>query len=225
MRLTPLLLLTCCVLCAELRAEVPDGFIDIERAVPGVVVEARYFSANNFMGEVIDGYHAPRIYLTSEAAQALARVQARLKDFGVRLKVFDAYRPQRAVDHFVRWTKDAEDTRMKMRYYPQVNKRDLIPEGYIAARSGHSRGSTLDLTLVSGAGVNAPELDMGTPFDFFGPEAHGVSDAVTPQQRANRLLLRTVMEAEGFRPLTEEWWHFTLIDEPYPETYFDFVVE
>ncbi|MEL7046185.1 MAG: M15 family metallopeptidase, partial [Pseudomonadota bacterium] len=149
MRLTPLLLLTCCVLCTELRAEAPDGFVDIEHAVPGVVVEARYFSANNFMGEVIDGYHAPRIYLTSEAARALARVQARLKDFGMRLKVFDAYRPQRAVDHFVRWTKDAEDTRMKMRYYPQVDKRDLIPEGYIAARSGHSRGSTLDLTLVS----------------------------------------------------------------------------
>ncbi|MEM6773240.1 MAG: M15 family metallopeptidase [Pseudomonadota bacterium] len=225
MRLTLLLLLTCCVLCAELRAEVPDGFVDIERAVPGVVVEPRYFSANNFMGEAIDGYHAPRIYLTSEAAQALARVQERLKDFGMRPKVFDAYRPQRAVDHFVRWTKDAGDTRMKAGYYPHVDKRDLIPEGYIAARSGHSRGSTLDLTLVSGAGANAPELDMGTPFDFFGPESHGVSEAVTPQQRANRLLLRTVMEAEGFRPLTEEWWHFTLIDEPYPETYFDFVVE
>ncbi len=225
MRLTPKLLLTLCLLCADLQAEVPDGFVDIESAIPGVIVEARYFSANNFIGEPIDGYRAPRAYLTVDAAEALARVQAQLSPFGLRLKVFDAYRPQRAVDHFVRWTEDAGDTRMKARYYPRVEKRNLIGDGYIAARSGHSRGSTLDLTIVSGSGDSATELDMGTPFDFFGLESHGLSDSATPQQRANRMLLRTVMETQGFRSLPEEWWHFTLNEEPYPETYFDFAVE
>ncbi|MEM8489283.1 MAG: M15 family metallopeptidase [Pseudomonadota bacterium] len=225
MRLTRLLLLTFCFLGNNAGAQVPGGFVDIERAVPGVTVEARYFTTENFIGERIDGYHAPRIFLTKEAADALAQVQARLSAFGMGLKVFDAYRPQRAVNHFMRWAEDPEDTLKKSSYYPRVEKRNLIPEGYIASRSGHSRGSTVDLTIVSGDGSDAVELDMGTPFDFFGPESHGVSASATPQQRANRLLLRSLMEEQGFRPLNEEWWHFTLNDEPYPDTYFDFLVE
>ncbi|MEE4280043.1 MAG: M15 family metallopeptidase [Halieaceae bacterium] len=206
-------------------AEVPAGFVALREVAPEVVVELRYLGANNFVGEPVDGYLAERCFLTTEAADALARVQARLVAFSLGLKVFDAYRPQRAVDHFVRWASDLEDTRRKADYYPRVAKDRLFAEGYIAARSGHSRGSTVDLTIVSIDGERRQELDMGTPFDFFGPESHALSKSVTAQQRANRMLLRRVMVEQGFRPLAEEWWHFTLSNEPYPDTYFDFPVE
>ena len=205
------------VLFAEDR---PAGFVDLAEAVPGIVVDLRYLGENNFVGTPIEGYEAGNCYISKEAALALASVQEELAAFGLGLKVFDAYRPQRAVDHFIRWAEDLDDTKMKPAFYPRVSKQHLFRDGYIAARSGHSRGSTVDLTIVSEDG----ELDMGTPFDFFGSESHGASLAVTPQQRANRALLRSVMTKHGFRPLAEEWWHFTLDDEPYPGTYFDFPV-
>ena len=212
-------------LVIEALAQVHPGFVDLGETVPGIVIELRYASNENFVGERIDGYESIRCAITAEAAEALQRVQAELAPFGLGLKVFDAYRPQRAVDHFVRWAKNLDDTKMKPAYYPRVAKQHLFRDGYIAAKSGHSRGSTVDLTIVSLDGDEARELDMGTPFDFFGPESHGASRAVTPQQRANRALLQSLMTKHGFRPLAEEWWHFTLVNEPFPGTYFDFVAE
>jgi len=200
----------------------PPDFVDLHTLIPSLQIEARYAGSENFVGRPVDGYEAPRCYLTRPAAEALRQVQEALRPFGLGLKVFDAYRPQRAVDHFVRWAKDLNDTKMKASYYPRVSKSVLFKEGYIAARSGHSRGSTVDLTIIDLADGNA--LDMGTGFDFFGPESWPENTAMTVQQRANRMLLRSVMTRYGFRPLQEEWWHFTLENEPYPDRYFDFPV-
>lgn len=200
----------------------PEDFVAVSPS-DSVITEVRYFTADNFVGEPIRGYQAPVVWMTRASYEALMAVAGELKLFGIGLKLFDAYRPQQAVDHFVEWAEDLSDTRMKARYYPRVDKSRLFADGYIAARSGHSRGSTVDLTLVyldSGE-----ELDMGTPWDFFDLASWGESDAVTDQQRANRALLRTVMTQQGFVPLQEEWWHFTLQDEPYPETYFNFPVQ
>jgi D-alanyl-D-alanine dipeptidase len=213
------------LMCHSLWADPPAGFVELRGSVPGVEVELRYLSRDNFVGQRIDGYESEQCYVTAEAARGLAAVQAELAAFGLGLKVFDAYRPQRAVDHFVRWAQDLGDTKMKAAYYPGVEKKHLFRDGYIAAKSGHSRGSTVDLTIVTlGPGV-PEELDMGTGWDFFGPESWPASLAVTPQQRANRMLLQSLMVKHGFRPLAEEWWHFTLEDEPFPERYFDFPVE
>ena len=225
MRLLTRALLFTLLLCNTALADPAAGFVEVREAIPGVMVDLRYLTADNFVGEPIDGYAADRCYITAEAARALGRVQHELAHFGLGLKLFDAYRPQRAVDHFVRWAEDLDDTRMKTRYYPDVAKENLFRDGYIAARSGHSRGSTVDLTIVSPDGGGAKELDMGTPWDYFGPRSWPASLEVTPQQRANRMLLQALMVKHGFRPLAEEWWHFTLEDEPFPETYFDFVVE
>ena len=156
---------------------VPDGFVEIREVIPGVEIDVRYFSKDNFVGERVDGYQDAKIYTTREAARALAQVQAELAAFGLGLKIFDAYRPQRAVDHFVRWAEDTGDTKMKARYYPDVEKRHLFRDGYIAAKSGHSRGSTVDLTLVSFGSGQPAELDMGTRWDFFGPKSWPASTA------------------------------------------------
>lgn len=206
---------------ALLAAEVP-ALVDAAKTEPSMVVDIRYFGTDNFVGKRIDGYEAPRCLLTPAAADALRGVQQHLAPFGLGLKVFDCYRPQRAVDHFVRWANDLNDTRQKARFYPDVPKNELFARGYIAARSGHSRGSTVDLTLVDLA--SGRELDMGTPFDYFSPRSWPQDARSTPAQRAHRMLLRTVMRAEGFKPLREEWWHFTLENEPYPVTYFDLPV-
>jgi D-alanyl-D-alanine dipeptidase len=212
--------------CASEAAPWPAGFVDAAQAVPGLVVEARYAGADNFIGRPIAGYGAARCVLTVQAASALAAVQQELQAFGLGLKVFDCYRPQRAVDDFVRWAQDLQDQQRKAEHYPRVDKRDLFKEGYIAQRSGHSRGSTVDLTLVArGNGAESgPELDMGGRFDLFDISSAGASPQPTPTQRANRLLLRTLMKAHGFRPYAAEWWHFTLVGEPHPETWFDFEV-
>jgi D-alanyl-D-alanine dipeptidase len=146
----------------------------------------------------------------------LQNVQSELQKEGFTLKVFDCYRPQRAVDHFVRWAKDLNDTKMKSTYYPNVDKKDLFKDGYIAAKSGHSRGSTLDLTIEG--------FDMGTPFDFFDPRSHTMTETVTQQQHKNRMTLKRVMERNGFKNYAEEWWHYTLKEEPFKETYFDFAI-
>jgi D-alanyl-D-alanine dipeptidase len=161
--------------------------------------------------------------LTAAAAVALGQVQDELRPFGLGLKIFDAYRPQRAVDDFVAWSGDQSRQEMKSRYYPDIRKEDLLRDGYIAARSGHTRGSTVDVTLVSLHGAR-DQLDMGTPWDFFSPMSWPTSAVVAPGQRAHRLLLQTLMTKHGFVPLQEEWWHFTLKAEPFPDTYFDFPV-
>jgi D-alanyl-D-alanine dipeptidase len=200
----------------------PEGFAELSEVAPGIRVELRYHGSDNFVGSPIDGYEKPRCLMTRPCAEALRKANAGLKPFGLGLKVFDAYRPQRAVDHFVRWANDTKDVRMKARYYPDVPKTELIAKGYIAPKSGHSRGSTVDVTIVSLEG--GEELDMGTAWDHFGAESWPDSTEVKSQQRANRLLLRTLMAKHGFLPLKEEWWHFTLRDEPFPDTYFDFPI-
>lgn len=199
----------------------PDGFVYIEDQIPGIVIDLRYAGHDNFMGVPVDGYVSSRAVLSEPAALALSKVQQDLIPFGLGLKVFDAYRPQTAVDHFVRWAQDASDTRNKSQYYPQVDKKDLFKLDYIAERSGHSRASTVDLTLISLD--DGKELDMGSGFDFFGVESWPDHRGIAAQQRANRLLLQQVMVKNGFLPYPKEWWHFTLAHEPFPETYFNFL--
>jgi D-alanyl-D-alanine dipeptidase len=201
---------------AEPRA---DGFVDAATVVPGLRVEMRYFGAHNFVGRRIDGYEAPTCLLTREAAAALAAAQAELAASGLGLKVYDCYRPQRAVAHFARWARDLGDQSTKAEFYPNVDKTRLFELGYIAERSGHSRGSTVDLTIVDLA--TGAELDMGTPFDLFDTRSWPTDQTVSAEAQANRLRLQRLMMAHGFRPLREEWWHFTLNGEPYPETFFD----
>ena len=217
----------CCVATlAASAASPPEGFVDVQQLIPDIQLDLRYYGRHNFVGERIDGYQAPRALLTRQAVAALQNVQQELAPFGLGLKIFDAYRPQQAVNHFARWAEDPNDTRMKAEFYPDVDKRVLFQEGYIAHKSGHSRGSTVDLTLAPlHPGDPGAELDMGTGFDLFSPQSWPDNPEMTPPQRAHRLLLRTVMEKYGFKPYDKEWWHFTLRDEPFPETYFDFSVQ
>ncbi len=202
------------------RPVLPDGFVYLDEVIPGIVVDLEFYGSDNFVGEPIDGYGHPYAVLSKPAARALAKVQTVLLGMGLGLKVFDAYRPQRAVDHFVRWAEEPDDPEVKAKYYPNVAKEDLF-KGYIARKSGHSRGSTIDLTIVYWETASVVrELDMGTA--FFDEASWPSSRAVTAQQRANRALLRSVMILHGFRPYFREWWHFTLKNEPFPDTYFDF---
>jgi D-alanyl-D-alanine dipeptidase len=200
----------------------PESFVDAASVAPGLLVEARYAGAHNFVGRPIEGYDKPICYLTKPAAAALAQVVADLEPRGLTIKVFDCYRPERAVAHFVRWARNLGDVKMKSEFYPQVDKSTLFRDGYIAARSGHSRGSTADLTLARRTG--GKELDMGTPFDFFSPRSWPSDNSISAEAQANRALLVQAMQRRGFRPYDKEWWHFTLRHEPYPETYFDFLV-
>ena len=202
----------------------PAGFVYLKATIPSIQTDIRYAGSHNFVGKPVDGYLKPRAILTKKAADALAQIQAELKPFGLGLKVFDAYRPQRAVNNFIRWAKDLDDTKTKAEFYPDVAKKDLFKEDYIADRSSHTRGSTVDVTLVSLTGKKQ-ELDMGTPFDFFSPESWPTYPRLTPNQRANRMLLHITMIKHGFTPYPQEWWHFTLANEPFPETYFDFPVK
>lgn len=200
----------------------PD-FVLLTDIVPDVILEVRYFSTYNFVGARIDGYEEPCILITRQAALALKAVSDEARALGYRLKIYDAYRPQRAVDHFVRWAEDADDLSMKHVFYPEVDKHCLFDEGYICRKSGHSRGSTVDLTLVDEK--TGKELDMGGAFDYFGRLSHpDYAEGLTQNQIANRMLLRKLMLGNGFCPLDTEWWHFTLENEPYPDTYFDFPV-
>ena len=199
-----------------------SDFVLISDAVPDAILEIRYFSTYNFVGDRVDGYEQPVALLTREAAGALRKASDALKAKGYRLKIYDAYRPQKAVDHFVRWARDVADTRMKPYFYPELGKDQLFPQGYIAGYSGHTRGSTVDLTLFDMK--TEKEADMGGTFDYFGKRSHPDFKGVTKKQFQNRMLLREAMLAAGFKPLAEEWWHFTLKDEPYPDTYFTFPV-
>jgi len=202
--------------------ERPHSFVEAGTAVPGLVVDMRYAGSRNFVGRPIAGYEAPICLLTREAAAALAAVQRDLAASGLGLKVYDCYRPARAVADFAAWARDLEDQATKPEYYPNVEKDQLFALGYIAERSGHSRGSTVDVTLVDLA--TGAELDMGTPYDLFDPRSWPSDTSVSAEAQANRRALQAAMAARGFRPLREEWWHFTLEGEPYPETYFDFPV-
>lgn len=185
--------------------------------------ELRYLSNNNFIGKKIDGYYNNSIIITSETAEALDKVQKELLKKDLSLKVFDAYRPQQSVDHFVRWAKVLNDTLMKQEYYPDVPKSELFKRGYIASKSGHTRGSTVDVTIVDVK--TGKELDMGSPYDFFGEKSHPHYKNISAKQKENRFLLRKLMLANNFVPYENEWWHFTLKNEPFPKTYFNFPVK
>tara|TARA_B100000579_G_scaffold192101_1_gene156960 strand:+ start:196 stop:867 length:672 start_codon:yes stop_codon:yes gene_type:complete len=206
----------------NLKAQLPNNFVYLDEIIKDVVINLKYLSNDNFIGSPINGYINNRIIITKEAASALKHVQEDLSHFGYGLKVFDAYRPQKAVDHFVKWSKN-NNKKMKSTHYPNVKKKRLFKEGYIASKSGHSRGSTIDLTIIDLK--NNKELDMGTTYDFFGEESWIDYSKLSSKQRANRLLLQSLMKKYGFRPLKEEWWHFTLHNEPFPEKYFNFNVE
>ena len=201
----------------------PEGFVYVKSVIPDLDVELRYYTSNNFVGDTIDGYASNKLILTEQAAHALKLVKEELEMQNICLKVYDGYRPQRAVNHFMSWATDLNDTINKQQFYPDVAKKDLFKEEYIATRSGHSRGSTLDLTLTDGK-TGVP-LDMGSPYDFFGEQSWVDYDNITEAQKANRQLLQTVMLKHNFRNYPKEWWHFTLRWEPFPDTYFDFVVE
>ena len=217
-------------------------FVTLTDAVPDAILEIRYYGTYNFVGNRVDGYEQPVALLTKEAAKALRAVSDDVKKQGYRLKIYDAYRPQKGVDHFVRWAADTSDTKMKPYFYPDLDKSVLFEQEYIMAKSGHSRGSTVDLTLFDMA--TEKELDMGGTFDWFGPESHPdfcgnpetgeyTGDnhkspdgrSITAEQFKNRMILRRAMLAHGFKPLDTEWWHFTLRNEPYPDTYFTFPVK
>ena len=221
-----------------------SDFLVLSDFVPHIIQEIRYHSTYNFIGDRIDGYERPTALLTVEAAKALKAVSDDVISQGYRLKIYDAYRPQRAVSHFMRWAKDANDTRMKPTFYPNLDKSVLFARGYIAQKSGHSRGSTVDLTLFDMAAEK--DVDMGGTFDWFGRENHpdwcgnpntqayngdypgGMppkDGKINENQFRNRMILRTAMMHQGFKPINEEWWHFTLANEPYPDTYFDFPID
>ena len=198
-------------------------FVMLTDVVPDVILEIRYYGTYNFVGARIDGYEEPTALLTKQAADSLKAVSDDVMAQGYRLKIYDAYRPQKGVDHFVRWAQDVADTTMKPYFYPDLDKSVLFEQEYIYERSGHTRGSTVDLTLFDMA--TEKELDMGGTFDWFGPESHPDYKGITPEQFEHRMILRRAMLAHGFKPLDTEWWHFTLKDEPFPDTYFTFPVK
>ncbi|WP_030549042.1 M15 family metallopeptidase [Streptomyces albus] len=225
----------------------PREFVDLRAVDRSVLHDIRYATRHNFVGDRIDGYRKPLCLLTEPAARALKKAQRDFRARGYSLKVYDCYRPQRAVDHFVRWAADPGDERMKRMFYPRVDKSRLFEDGYIADRSGHSRGSTVDLTLVRlPAGKSGPyrpgeplvpctapreerfpdnSVDMGTGYDCFDTLSHTLDERVTGEQRRNRLLLKEGLERVGFVNYAQEWWHYTYQPEPFPDSYFDFPVD
>ena len=203
--------------------ELPSGFAYVHETIEDVVLDIRYASSNNFVGEPIDGYESGYAIVTKPAVRALKKAADELRKKGYRLKIFDAYRPRRAVRHFLRWSEDESDMRMRDTFYPDFSsKAALVEQGYIAYYSSHSKGSAVDLTLVDADGN---ELDMGTGFDFFGKRAWYGAQGLTDAQKENRLILWRAMTGHGFRAYEKEWWHFRLDDQPYPDDFFDFVVK
>ena len=200
----------------------PSGFVVLADYVPHIVQEIRYYSTYNFIGERIDGYEEPCALLTQEAARALKSVSGEMIVQGYRLKVYDAYRPACAVKQFVLWGIEDQDIRMKPYFYPELEKQELFRKGYIAKQSSHSRGSAVDLTLLDMK--TGKELDMGSPFDLFSEQSHPDYRGITDEQYENRMLLQNVLVRNGFQPIDCEWWHFSLQNEPYPDTYFNFPV-
>ena len=200
-----------------------SDFVNIAEEIPDLILEIRYYSSYNFVGDRIDGYEAPLALMTKEGAAALKVASDELVSKGYRLKIFDAYRPQTAVNHFIRWAEDVPDVRMKEYFYPDVDKSLLFELEFICAKSSHSRGSTVDLTLFDMQ--SGREVDMGGTFDWFGDLSYPDYEGITEAQKENRRILRDAMLDAGFKPFDTEWWHFTLADEPYPDTYFDFPVK
>lgn len=201
-----------------------EDFVNLKEIMPNLRSDMRYYGSNNFVGRPINGYNKPVPLLTKEAAEALQKVQTELERLGFGLLIYDAYRPQRATDDFVEWSQDETDQKMKMQFYPNVDKSQLFAKGYIAVQSGHSRGSTVDLTIVS---LKTKQiLNMGSPYDLF-DEVSSIehTEGITKNQHALRMLLKRRMEKHGWQSYPNEWWHFTLKDEPYPNTYFDFPIE
>ncbi len=201
------------LLCCFATVALGQNLVDLKSVDPSIAVEMRYASSHNFIGRPIRGYLAERCLLTPEAAAALGNVQRELWQFGMSLRVYDCYRPQRAVSDFMEWSKDEADQKMKQEFYPFIDKRDAFKLGYVAEKSGHSRGSTVDLTIIG--------LDFGTTYDYFDELANTANPNVPSEAKVNRLLLKSLMEKFGFKSYDKEWWHFTLAKEPYPETYFD----
>ena len=209
--------------CNAISPTDSSGFVVLTDIVPDAIMEIRYYTLYNFIGDKVRGYEEPVALVTKETAFALREVQKEIEPFGYTIKVFDAYRPQMAVDHFVEWARNLNDVRMKNYFYPEENKANLLAHGYIASRSGHSRGSTVDLTLYDLR--NQCDVDMGGTFDYFGYRSHPDYPNITEQQKKNRQLLRSVMLKHGFRGIDTEWWHYTLNNEPYPNQYFNFTVK
>ena len=203
-------------------SNLPEGFVYINDIDNRINIDLRYSTENNFTGKVIDGYRSNKAIISTEAAMALIQVQNDLDQMNLSLKIFDAYRPQMSVNYFINWSNDPLDTINKSIYYPKIKKSELFPLGYIAERSGHSRGSTVDLTIVDN--TTFKELDMGTPYDFFGPESATNFIEITDKQSSNRLLLLETMTRNGFKNYSKEWWHYTLKEEPFND-YFNFVIE
>lgn len=203
--------------------QLPEKFVYAKNLIPDLEIELRYYGNNNFIGDTIDGYNKHCLILTEETVLALQKVQTELHKKNLALKVYDGYRPQRAVNHFMRWAKNLNDTINKAKFYPNVKKADLFKEEYIATRSGHTKGSTVDITIINK--TTNKELDMGSPYDFFGRQSWINYANITAVQKANRELLQRVMLKHGFINYPREWWHFTLRNEPYSTTYFDFPVE
>lgn len=210
-------------LCSALSVQWPEGFAYIQDQIPTVKLDIRYYGNDNFVGQNVNGYKAPKAIATVECIAALKEVQTELKSKGLGLIIYDAYRPQKAVDHFKRWANEENDTLTKAKYYPNLKKSELIPQHYIASKSSHSRGSTVDVGLIDLS--TQKTIDMGTGWDYFGPESWPTYKGITEEQYENRMTLAAVMKKAGFKPYSEEWWHFTLKSEPYPSTYFDFDVE
>lgn len=201
----------------------PTGFVYLKEINPTIIHDIKYFSHDNFLGRIVKGYHAAECILTKETAYALSQLQNKLLATQLSLKVYDGYRPQTAVNDFIAWSQDEHDQKMKKEYYPNINKADFFKLGYLAEQSSHTRGSTVDLTLVH-LNATSMDLDMGTPFDFMDERSHSFSSDVSEEAKSNRMFLRGLMEEAGFHPYDKEWWHFTLKNEPYPDAYFDFFV-
>lgn len=199
----------------------PSHFVYLHSTAPHILQDIRYASDKNFIGAKIPGYQAQKCILTRETANALLEAANHLQSYNLGLKVYDCYRPERAVAAFIAWSKDPHNQINKQTYYPRIDKKDLFKENYLATKSAHSRGSTVDVTLVD---CNGKELAMGTHFDYLDSTSNAFDTHITDVAKMNRQLLRSVMVDAGFKPLPTEWWHFTLSNEPYPQTYFDFVV-
>lgn len=215
------------VLAKEAAMPLPDGFVYLEDVNPTIIQDMRYPTANNFLGRPVTGYESNKCIISEQAAGALSKIQTELAKHSYGLKVFDCYRPQMAVDDFIAWSEDPRDQTMKADYYPRVNKADLFDLGYIAKRSGHTRGSSVDLTLVRiNTVLNKPiEVPMGTNFDFLDELSHTDHGGISGEARRNRMILKEAMVAGGFEPYWKEWWHFTLKDEPFPDIYHNFKVK
>lgn len=218
-----LLILTVLFSSFGISQNLPDNFVYLKDFDVSIQTELRYYTNHNFIGKPINGYNNNCVIVSKPAAKQLQIIQQKLLKDNLSLKIFDAYRPQTAVNHFVKWAKILNDTVMKQQYYPNVAKSQLFNLGYIASKSGHSRGSTVDLTLVD-LRTNK-ELDMGSSYDFFGEVSHPFYKNITSEQKKNRFLLRNIMINNGFIPYNNEWWHFTLKNEPFPKTYHNFMVE